>query len=260
MTIEEIVNFFDTELIDAVKYLYSDHRTNYDKLYSQEILHSLPNDSGKKGINYEQHVCDKIKTTYNWDAIIKHAVDSGLIGNSNKIIFNSNKLNKLERKDYLFEKFKDIDKSLLTLVINSYYNYYRGSMFDLLFDPIWSLVSYWDAKFMSVDNEISKCLFDREYQFSISKLIYLSKYTRLIEMIIYMIISKKYTVEMIKKLIKAKYSLNNTTMDLIMYVVMDICTWGRYEGVFTDTDKEDIAIQSFIDLYRTSGTKFMYEI
>ena len=95
MTIEEIVNFFDTELIDAVKYLYSDHRTNYDKLYSQEILHSLPNDSGKKGINYEQHVCDKIKTTYNWDAIIKHAVDSGLIGNSNKIIFNSNKLNKL---------------------------------------------------------------------------------------------------------------------------------------------------------------------
>ena len=33
MSIPEIVDFFDTELVEAIRYLYSDHKLNYDKLY-----------------------------------------------------------------------------------------------------------------------------------------------------------------------------------------------------------------------------------
>ena len=45
-----------------------------------------------------------------------------------------------------------------------------------------------------------------------------------------------------------------------MYIINDICLWGKFSGIFKDVDKELVGIQSSLDLYRTSGVKFMYEI
>ena len=271
MPIQEIVDFFDTELIEAIKYLYSDHKLNYDKLYQQERLHSIEK-SGFKGTNYEQHVISTLKDQYNWDDILNYAIDTDKLqlGKYNKLFRLSNnlkvedkKLNKLEKK-FVQEKYKstNIDTKL---ILDSYNNYYSGSMFDLLFDPMWSLVEYNDIDLYINDPEFTKVLFDRNYVISFSKMLsYVKKFNDISYDMFYIIFKhkdSKYNIfTAMKKVLHDKYKFSSIEIDEMMYIINDICLWGKFSGIFKDADKELIGIQNSLDVYRTSGVKFMYEI
>ena len=271
MSIQEIVDFFDTELVESIRYLYSDHKLNYDKLYQQERLHSVEK-SGFKGTNYEQHMISTLKNKYDWDSILKYAIDNDKVqfGKYNKLIRLSNnlkvidkKLNKLEKK-FVQEKYKNTNIDT-KLILNSYYNYYSGSMFDLLFDPIWSLVKYIDMDLYVNDPEFTKVLFDRDYVISFSKMLsYVKKFNEVAYDMFYIVYKhkdSKYNIfTAMKKVLNDKYKFTSTETDEMVYIINEICLWGKFDGVFKDTDKELIGIQNSLDLYRTSGIKFMYEI
>ena len=271
MSIQEIVDFFDTELVESIRYLYSDHKLNYDKLYQQERLHSVEK-SGFKGTNYEQHMISTLKNKYDWDSILKYAIDNDKVqfGKYNKLIRLSNnlkvidkKLNKLEKK-FVQEKYKNTNIDT-KLILNSYYNYYSGSMFDLLFDPIWSLVKYIDMDLYVNDPEFTKVLFDRDYVISFSKMLsYVKKFNEVAYDMFYIVYKhkdSKYNIfTAMKKVLNDKYKFTSTETDEMVYIINEICLWGNLDGVFKDTDKELIGIQNSLDLYRTSGIKFMYEI
>ena len=271
MSIQEIVDFFDTELVESIRYLYSDHKLNYDKLYQQERFHSVEK-SGFKGTNYEQHMISTLKNKYDWDSILKYAIDNDKVqfGKYNKLIRLSNnlkvidkKLNKLEKK-FVQEKYKNTNIDT-KLILNSYYNYYSGSMFDLLFDPIWSLVKYIDMDLYVNDPEFTKVLFDRDYVISFSKMLsYVKKFNEVAYDMFYIVYKhkdSKYNIfTAMKKVLNDKYKFTSTETDEMVYIINEICLWGNLDGVFKDTDKELIGIQNSLDLYRTSGIKFMYEI
>lgn len=273
MSIPEIVDFFDTELVEAIRYLYSDHKLNYDKLYQQERLHSVEK-SGFKGTNYEQHMISTLKAKYSWNDILKYAIDNDkvqlgrynkLIGLSNNLKVTDKKLNKLEKK-FVQEKYKNTNIDT-KLILDSYCNYYSGSMFDLLFDPIWSLVNYIDMDLYVNDPEFTNVLFDRKYVISFSKMLYYIKKFNIIEAmydmfyIIYKHKESKYNIfTAMRKVLSDRYKFTSTETDEMIYIINEICLWGKFEGVFKDADKELVGIQNSLDLYRTSGIKFMYEI
>ncbi len=271
MSISEIVDFFDTELVEAIKYLYGNHELNYDKLYQQEKLHSVEK-IGSKGTNYEQHMINALKSKYNWDEILKYAIESDKLqfGNYNKLIRLSNnlkatnkKLNKLEKK-FVQEKYKNTNIDT-KLILDSYYNYYSGSMFDLMLDPIWSLVGCINVDLYVNDPEFTEVLFDRNYVISFSKMLsYVKKFNAVaydMFYIVYKHMNSKYNIfTAMKKVLSDRYKFTSAEIDEMMYIINEICLWGKLNGIFKDADKELIGIQNSLDLYRTSGIKFMFEI
>lgn len=271
MPIEEIVDFFDTELIESIRYLYSDHRLNYDKLYQQEKLHSIDK-LGSKGTNYEQYAIQKLKELYHWDDILKYAIENNKVtlGNYNKIFQLSNKLkstdkklNKLE-KIFIREKFKDTNIDV-QLILDSYKNYYSGSIYDLLFDPIWYLIKDFNIDLFINDTELTKLLFDNRAIINFGKLIQYNRVFNKVAYDMFYIVDKhrngKYNIfTAMRKVLSEKYKYTNHETDEILYIINDICLWGNFENVFDDTEKGLISILEFTNLYRTSGIKFMYEI
>ena len=271
MTIPDMVDFFDTELVDTIKYLYADHRLNYDRLYQQEKLHSVEN-PGAKGINYEQYIISKLKEMYHWDDILKYAIDhdkikldsyNNMFRLSNKLKLTNLKLNKLEKK-FIHERYKTTNIET-KLILDSYYNYYSGSMYDLLFDPVWSLISYINPDLFINDPEFTRELFDKSYVINFSKMIsYVNKFNKVMYDMFYIVFKhkdSKYNIfTAMKKVLRDKYKFNNTETDEMMYIINEICIWGRFSGVFKDTEKELDGILASLDLYRTSGVKFIYEI
>ena len=271
MSTSEIVDFFDTELVEAIKYLYGNHKLNYDKLYQQEKLHSVEK-IGSKGTNYEQHMINALKSKYNWDEILKYAIESDRLqlGNYNKLIRLSNnlkatnkKLNKLEKK-FVQEKYKNTNIDT-KLILDSYYNYYSGSIFDLMLDPIWSLVGCINVDLYVNDPEFTEVLFDRNYVISFSKMLsYVKKFNMVaydMFYIVYKHMDSKYNIfTAMKKVLSDRYKFTSAEIDEMMYIVNEICLWGKLNGIFKDADKELIGIQNSLDLYRTSGIKFMFEI
>ena len=271
MSTSEIVDFFDTELADAIKYLYSNHELNYDKLYQQERLHSVEK-GGFKGTNYEQHMISTFKELYHWDDILKYAVDNNkvkigeynkLIGLSNNLKVTDKKLNKLE-KSFVREKYKDTNIET-KLILDSYYNYYEGSMFDLLFDPVWSLISDISTDLYISDPEFTLVMFDKSSVITFSKMLkYVKKFNKVAYDMFYIIFKhkdSKYNIfTAMKKVLCDKYLFSLTESEEMLYIITEICLWGKFKGIFKDADKEIAGIQTALDLYRTSGIKFIYEI
>ena len=68
---ETIANYFDTELEEFVKFVYSNHKSNYDCLFKQEQLNNIVNVKQEKGENYENVLVGYVQSNFQLSSAIK---------------------------------------------------------------------------------------------------------------------------------------------------------------------------------------------
>ena len=263
-----LVEYFDSDLIDLVKYLYSDHRLNYDRLYRQEQLNNIYKVKQDKKENYEQHLINYCKKNFKLSSALITLINKGDdVYNYGKIIRYSNHIldqlqirNKLrDVRNISTEQIKDLDE--LTLIRDSIDNYYYGSIYDLLFDPIWSMVSYFTEKYYLYEQDINK-LFQFKYD-SVYNLIKLTKVFNNIMMDVLNCIeqySNSSTLRpKIEKIVR-KYINDEETISKWMFIIYDILLNGRFSGIISNTDKEIYILDNYLKMYRDTGVRFLFEI
>ena len=262
-----MIKYFGTELIDMIKYIYSDHRLNYDKLYHQEQLNNIYKVKQDKRENTEQHVINYVKNRFKCSSTLLSLVNKEEdIDNYGTILRYSNYMldqlqirNKLRAVNISTEQFKDIAE--MQLICDSVNNYYYGSIYDLLFDPVWSMVSYFSEEYFSNEDDLNKL-----FQFRYDSVYNLTKLTKVFNVVMMDILrclnqySNKSTLRPKLEKILRQYINNDEEVSKWMFILYDIFLNGRFRGILANTDKELDVLDNYIKLYRPTGIRFLYEI
>ena len=250
-----ISDYFDTEVEELVKFIYSDHRLNYDRLYRQEQINNICKVTQDKSENYEQKLVKYVMDNFKLSSIIKcsqnlNPVYADIIKYSN--LLGKDNLNKLGNLNIKLEKLKGIPEA--TLIIDSVGNYYCGSIYDLLFDPVWSMVSYLSEEYY-LNEDMINTLFGFKYD-SIDNIIRLSKQFKVYAIDIFNIIE----TNKLKELDNLFQDLNEESRSKWKFIVYDILINGRYKGLLKGTDTEFTVLYTYLNMYKSNGTRFIYEI
>lgn len=264
---ESMVDYFGTELIDMIKYIYSDRRLNYDRLYQQEQLNNIYKVKQDKKENTEQYVINYAKKNFKCSSTLLSLVfKEKYIDNYGTIIRYSNYLsdqfqirNKLRAINISTEQFKNISE--WNLIVDSVRNYYYGSIYDLLFDPIWSLVSYFSEEYFIKEQDLNKV-----FEFKYDSIYNLTKLTKVFDIVMMDILrclyqySNSSTLRPKFEKILRTYLNNEEEVSKWMFIIYDIFLNGRFNGVIKNTDKELSILDTYIKMYRPTGIRFLYEI
>lgn len=254
---ETIADYFDTELEDLIRYVYQDHRLNYDRLYKQELLNSVVKVKQDKGENYESHLVNYVRDNFWLSSAVKHStklrkVYQDIIKYSN--FLDRKNLNKL----WISDKKLNVDKLMSIpegkLILDSVRNYYYGSIYDLLLDPVWSMIEYLSDEYYINEKYINE-LFGFKYD-SIDTIIRLSKtFIKFGLRVMYYI--DKNTLKDLDILFSR---MSDEVKSKWMFIIYDIRLNGRFKGILKDTDKEFKVLVTYLNMYRDSGIRFIYEI
>lgn len=254
---ETIADYFDTELEDLIRYVYQDHRLNYDRLYKQELLNSVVKVKQDKGENYESHLVNYVRDNFWLSSAVKHStklrkVYQDIIKYSN--FLDRENLNKL----WISDKKLNVDKLMSIpegkLILDSVRNYYYGSIYDLLLDPVWSMIEYLSDEYYINEKYINE-LFGFKYD-SIDTIIRLSKtFIKFGLRVMYYI--DKNTLKDLDILFSR---MSDEVKSKWMFIIYDILLNGRFKGILKDTDKEFKVLVTYLNMYRDSGIRFIYEI
>ena len=254
---ETIADYFDTELEDLIRFVYQDHRLNYDRLYKQELLNSVVKVKQDKGENYETHLVNYIRDNFWLSSAVKHStklrkVYQDIIKYSN--FLDRENLNKL----WISDKKLNVDKLMRIpegkLIFDSVRNYYYGSIYDLLLDPVWSMIEYLSDEYYINEKYINE-LFGFKYD-SIDTIIRLSKtFIKFGLRVMYYI--DKNTLKDLDILFSR---MSDEVKSKWMFIIYDILLNGRFRGILKDTDKEFKVLVTYLNMYRDSGIRFIHEI
>ena len=254
---ETIADYFDTELEDLIRYVYQDHRLNYDRLYKQELLNSVVKVKQGKGENYESHLVNYIRDNFWLSSAVKHStklrkVYQDIIKYSN--FLDRKNLNKL----WISDKRLNVDKLMSIpegkLILDSVRNYYYGSIYDLLLDPVWSMIEYLSDEYYINEKYINE-LFGFKYD-NIDTIIRLSKtFIKFGLRVMYYI--DKNTLKDLDILFSR---MSDEVKSKWMFIIYDILLNGRFKGILKDTDKEFKVLVTYLNIYRDSGIRFIFEI
>ena len=252
---ETIANYFDTELEEFIKFVYSNHKSNYDCLFKQEQLNNIVNVKQEKGENYENVLVGYVQSNFQLSSAIKYSIKLSKV-NQNLIKYSKfleeKNLNKLRDLKINSDKLLSIPEG--NLILDSVRNYYYGSVYDLLLDPVWSLVDYLSEDYYKNEQYIND-LFGFKYD-SIDTIIRLSKkFVTFAPRVLKCIQDNDF-----KSLDKLFSKLTNTSKSKWKFIIYDILLNGRYKGLLKDTDKECDIIYTYLKMYKDSGIHYLYEI
>jgi hypothetical protein len=266
-TPDSLIKFFDTELVDMIKYLYSDHRLNYDRLYKQEQINNIYKVKQDKKENYEQHIISYCKKNFNLSHTLVTLISNNgdaygygdIVRYSNYIEEHLKIWNKLWDENISLENLKEVSE--LNLIVDSVKNYYYGSIYDLLYDPIWSMINYFSEEYYLHEDDINKA-----FQFKYDSIYNITKLTKVFKLVmmdvlkcIYQYSNSSTLSPKIEKILRK--SLNSEEeVSKWMFIVYDIMINGRLKGILKNTDKEIKVLDTYYKLYRDNGVRFIYEI
>lgn len=250
-----IAEYFDTELEELIRFVYSDHRLNYDRLYKQEQLNNIVKVKQDKGENYENHLVKYVQSNFKLSSAVK--CSRYLSKTSQDIIKYSNLLDK-KSLNKLWDSKINTDKLLSipegNLILDSVKNYYYGSIYDLLLDPVWTMVDYLSEEYYSNESYINE-LFGFKYD-SIDTIVRLSKKFSKIAINVFSCIQNNQ----LNLLDRFFSKLSNENKSKWKFIIYDILLNGRYKGYLKDTDKECDVLYTYFNMYRDSGIHYLYEI
>jgi hypothetical protein len=252
---ETIADYFDTELESFIRFIYSNHKSNYDCLFKQEQLNNIVRVKQEKGENYENVLVGFVQSHFQLSSAIKYSsklskVNQNLIKYS-KLLDEKN-LNKLRDLKINPDKLLSIPEG--NLILDSVRNYYYGSIYDLLLDPVWSLVDHLSEEYYKNEKYINE-LFGFKYD-SIDTIIRMSKKFRLFApKVLKCILDNE-----LKNLDKLFSKASNASKGKWKFIVYDILLNGRYKGFLKNTDKECDVLYTYLNMYRDSGIHYLYEI
>ena len=266
-TPDSLIKFFDTELVDMIKYLYSDHRLNYDRLYKQEQINNLYKVKQDKKENYEQHIISYCKKNFNLSHTLVTLISNNgdaygygdIVRYSNYIEEHLKIWNKLWDENISLENLKEVSE--LNLIVDSVKNYYYGSIYDLLYDPIWSMINYFSEEYYLHEDDINKA-----FQFKYDSIYNITKLTKVFKLVmmdvlkcIYQYSNSSTLSPKIEKILRKNLN-SEEEVSKWMFIVYDIMINGRLKGILKNTDKEIKVLDAYYKLYRDNGVRFIYEI
>ena len=266
-TPDSLIKFFDTELVDMIKYLYSDHRLNYDRLYKQEQINNLYKVKQDKKENYEQHIISYCKKNFNLSHTLVTLISNNgdaygygdIVRYSNYIEEHLKIWNKLWDENISLENLKEVSE--LNLIVDSVKNYYYGSIYDLLYDPIWSMINYFNEEYYLHEEDINKV-----FQFKYDSIYSITKLTKVFKLVmmdvlkcIYQYSNSSTLSPKIEKILRKNLN-SEEEVSKWMFIVYDIMINGRLKGILKNTDKEIKVLDTYYKLYRDNGVRFIYEI
>lgn len=266
-TPDSLIKFFDTELVDMIKYLYSDHRLNYDRLYKQEQINNLYKVKQDKKENYEQHIISYCKKNFNLSHTLVTLISNNgdaygygdIVRYSNYIEEHLKIWNKLWDENISLENLKEVSE--LNLIVDSVKNYYYGSIYDLLYDPIWSMINYFSEEYYLHEDDINKA-----FQFKYDSIYNITKLTKVFKLVmmdvlkcIYQYSNSSTLSPKIEKILRKNLN-SEEEVSKWMFIVYDIMINGRLKGILKNTDKEIEVLDAYYKLYRDNGVRFIYEI